>query len=127
VVRSREAGISSFSNYQKTERGIARLLTIGVNGPVPGPASRAVGRDAPSLEVQTLYLIAKGKGRKENTRYVRGGIHVMVGTCCISFDHRDQGLRVGERLADLRPRLRRAVVDQVGELGRAAHGPLVSS
>ena len=41
----------------------------------------------------------------------------MVGTCCISFDHRDQGLRVGERLADLRPRRRRAVVHQVGELG----------
>ncbi len=45
---------------------------------------------------------------------------------CISFDHRDQGLRVGERLADLRPRLRRAVVDQVGELGRAPDGSFVT-
>ena len=36
---------------------------------------------------------------------------------CISLDHRDQGLRVGESLADLRPRRRRPVELEVRELG----------
>ena len=51
----------------------------------------------------------------------------MVGTCCISFDHRDQGLRVGERLADLRPRLRRTVVYEVRELGRSTDRPFIAA
>ena len=45
------------------------------------------------------------------------GVLYDVGTCCISFDHRDQGLRVGEGLPDLGSRRRRAVDLEVRELG----------
>ena len=36
---------------------------------------------------------------------------------CVSLDHRDQGLRVGEGLPDLGSRRRRAVELEVRELG----------